>query len=85
MEVREQLVARLADLEAEIAVGERRWNEVEQEQLRLRETLLRMSGAIQVLREILGSPGDPAKPGDARDDLALDSSGLNGQIVTADR
>ena len=53
--MRDQLQARLAELEAEIGIGERRWHEVEEEQVRLRETLLRMSGAIQVLRELLDS------------------------------
>jgi predicted nuclease with TOPRIM domain len=54
--MREQLNARLAELEAEIAIGEQRWREVDLEQARLRETLMRMSGAIQVLKELLDEP-----------------------------
>jgi hypothetical protein len=78
--VREQLQARLAELEAEIAVGERRWHEVEQEQLRLRETLLRMSGAIQVLRELLDAQEDPAP-----DSLPLDGHDHDGRYIDSGR
>jgi hypothetical protein len=60
--VRDQLQARLAELEAEFEIGERRWHEVELQQTRLRETLMRMSGAIQVLREILDGPGSGDSP-----------------------
>ena len=55
--MREQLEARLVELMQEYEVGERRLREVDFEQARLRETLVRMSGAIQVLREILESAG----------------------------
>ena len=39
--------------EVEVEVGERRLRAVEAEQTQLRDTLLRISGAIQVLRELL--------------------------------
>lgn len=55
--MREQLEARLTELEQEYEFGERRLRDVELEQARLRETLLRMSGAIQVLRELLEPSG----------------------------
>lgn len=55
--MREQLEARLAELTEEIAIGEQRWREVDAEQARLRETLLRMSGAIQVITELLEGEG----------------------------
>lgn len=51
--MRDQIEARLAELEAEIEIGERRWREADIEQTRLRETLIRMSGAAQILRELL--------------------------------
>lgn len=51
--MKEELEARLAELEAELAVGEQRWRDMDAEQGRLRETLLRMSGAVQVLTELL--------------------------------
>ncbi|MGD6978841.1 hypothetical protein [Citricoccus sp. CH26A] len=45
--------ARLAELKTEIEIGERRWQEANLEQARLRDTLTRMSGAIQILHELL--------------------------------
>lgn len=48
-----QVEARLAELEREYEIGERRLRNLETEQLHLRETLLRIDGAIQVLRELL--------------------------------
>jgi predicted nuclease with TOPRIM domain len=69
--MREQLEARLAELEAEIVVGEQRWREVDAEQARLRETLMRMSGAIQVLQELLeeeASDGAEGERPDAEED-----------------
>lgn len=52
--MREQLAARLATLRAEHDSGERLLAELEQKQAGLRDTLLRISGAIQVLEEELG-------------------------------
>jgi hypothetical protein len=53
--MRDQLEARLVELEEEFLVGERRLREIDAQQALLRETLLRMSGAIQVLKELLES------------------------------
>ena len=55
--MREQLEARLTELEQEYQIGEQQLREVDLQQARLRETLLRISGAIQVLHELLESPG----------------------------
>ena len=55
--MREQLEARLTELEQEFQVGEQQLRDVDLQQARLRETLLRISGAIQVLHELLESPG----------------------------
>jgi predicted nuclease with TOPRIM domain len=51
--LRDQLEARLRELEQDYAVGERRLRQLDLEQAHLRETLLRLSGAMQVLRELL--------------------------------
>jgi hypothetical protein len=51
----ERLQARLAELRREYTLGEGRLRELVQQESALRETLLRISGAIQVLEE-LGSP-----------------------------
>jgi hypothetical protein len=66
--MREQVQARLQALKAEWATGQTKLRELELQQLRLREVLLRVRGAIQVLEEVLGQgqPGGPAPPQDAR-------------------
>ena len=57
--MREQLARRLQLLKAEYETGETMLAELEQKQRALRETLLRISGAIQVLEEELGQ-AEPA-------------------------
>ncbi len=47
--------ARLRELQAEFEAGQARLNELELEAARLRETLLRISGAAQVLHELLAA------------------------------
>lgn len=56
--MREEVAARLSELEQEYEIGERRLRDIDAQQARLRETLLRLSGAIQVLHELLdaGAP-----------------------------
>jgi predicted nuclease with TOPRIM domain len=54
----EQILNRLAALKKEFEVGQARLRELEAEQAYLRETMLRISGAIQVLEELIGK----AKP-----------------------
>lgn len=56
----EQLQARLAELRHESQLGEARLRELMQQESALRETLLRISGAVQVLQELLGSSADAA-------------------------
>jgi predicted nuclease with TOPRIM domain len=50
----ERLQTRLAQLKGEYEAGQQMLAELEQKQRNLRETLLRISGAIQVLEEELG-------------------------------
>ena len=49
--MKEQLEARVQELEAEYKKGEGQMQELDQQRATLRETLLRISGAIQVLNE----------------------------------
>lgn len=49
----EQLQTRLGKLKKEFVTGQARLQEVERQQQYLRETMLRISGAIQVLEELL--------------------------------
>ncbi len=56
--MREQLQARLATLQREFEIGQTRLNELDQQRMSLQETLLRISGAIQVLSELLAVPNE---------------------------
>ena len=55
----EQLTQRLQQLKAEYESGQKMLAELEQKQRTLRDTLLRISGAIQVLEEELGRAEPP--------------------------
>jgi hypothetical protein len=65
--MREQVQARLQALKAEWVTGQTKLRELELQQLRLREVLLRVRGAIQVLEEVLGQgkPEGPAPQGES--------------------
>jgi prefoldin subunit 5 len=54
--MREQLEERVSQLKAEQQKGQQMLAELENRQAELRQTLLRISGAIQVLEEILAGP-----------------------------
>lgn len=56
----EQMRERLAELEKDFNLGQSRLRELEMQEAALRETLLRISGAIQVLKELLGDSGEAA-------------------------
>jgi hypothetical protein len=56
----EQALTRLAELQREYEVGQRRLQEIVAQEVSIRETLLRISGAIQVLTELTGQPAPSA-------------------------
>lgn len=58
----EQIEARLAELRDEARKGEEMLAELQQRQAALRDTLLRIHGAIQVLEELSGPRGDADDP-----------------------
>jgi prefoldin subunit 5 len=58
--VQEQIESRLDELKQEFTRGQARFQEVDAQQSALRETLLRISGAIQVLEEVLAGDAAPA-------------------------
>ncbi len=53
--MQDQLQSRLESLKREFETGQARLRELEMQQMNLRETLLRISGAIQVLEELLAA------------------------------
>jgi len=60
--MRQQVEHRLHELKAEWASGQQMLAELEAQQTNLRNTLLRISGAIQVLEELLAQAPDDAHP-----------------------
>jgi hypothetical protein len=60
MHMRERLEQRVSELKAEQEKGQRMLAEIDARQAELRQTLLRIGGAIQVLEELLAGPGSSA-------------------------
>ena len=60
--MRQQVEHRLHELEAEWASGQHMLAELEAQQTNLRNTLLRTSGAIQVLEELLAQAPEDVQP-----------------------
>jgi hypothetical protein len=58
--MREQIQARLETLKRELEKGQAELQKVEMQQTYLRETVLRISGAVQALEELLAE-GQPAE------------------------
>jgi uncharacterized protein (DUF3084 family) len=61
-DVLEQVQARLAELKQEYVTGQGQLRELTQQEAALRETMLRISGAIQVLEELVSSEMRSADP-----------------------
>lgn len=57
--MREQLESRLAELKSELQAGEKLMAELNTKQATLQQTMLRISGAIQVLEEMLAKEQSP--------------------------
>jgi predicted nuclease with TOPRIM domain len=70
--MREQLEQRLEELRKDFDVGQKRLLDLEAETNHLRETLLRISGAMQVLQELLEPP--PPSNGSAQDSAQVQLS-----------
>ena len=58
--MREQMEQRLEELKGEYEAGQKMLADLEQKKMALEQTMLRISGAIQVLDEMLAA--DPAVP-----------------------
>ena len=62
--MQEELQRKLDELKKEFEVGQNRLRELETEQAYVRETMLRISGAIQVLQELIEGPKQGDRDGD---------------------
>lgn len=60
--MREQITQRIGELRKDFEAGQARLAAIDREATGLRETLLRISGAIQVLEELLARSDDGARP-----------------------
>jgi hypothetical protein len=60
--MRDPLEARLAQLEDEFQRGRAMLKDLEAQERQLQETLLRISGAMQVLHELLGDDAETKPP-----------------------
>ena len=74
--MREQMQARLEELKKELETGQAELQKVEMQRTYLHETILRISGAVQALEELLregqaaGQNGAPAAPAERGRGLA---------------
>ena len=75
--MRECLELRLWELRVEFEKGDQSLRELETQAANVRQTLLRISGAIQVLEEVLGGDAQPKQgvPGSVREDSTLAGTG----------
>jgi hypothetical protein len=67
----EQIRTRLTALKEEFELGERQLRELMHQEAGIRETLLRISGAIQVLEELLADDSDAESRGHAASEPAV--------------
>jgi predicted nuclease with TOPRIM domain len=60
--MKEQLEKRLTELKSEFEAGQKMMTELESKQSNLRDTLLRISGAIQILEEEINRVNETSEP-----------------------
>ena len=60
--MKEQLEKRLTELKSEFEAGQKMMTELESKQSNLRDTLLRISGAIQILEEEINRVNEILEP-----------------------
>ena len=78
----EQALGRLEELRHEYEVGQRRLQELMAQEVSIRETLLRISGAIQVLEELTGDGAQPSSATSVPDDGVPAEPSAPGSVLT---
>ena len=73
--MRERLAQRVAELEAELRAGQQMLAEVETRRADIQQTLLRITGAIQVLNELLAAEPHTGPAGADADGPVADGTG----------
>jgi hypothetical protein len=85
MTMQDRMAARLAELRQEYRTGEMQLRELAQQEMTLRETLLRISGAIQVLEELSDAASVPEPAPTANRDAPMGKDEGPGQDPAGDR
>ena len=67
--MKDKIEARLAELRTEFETGQRMLAELEEKREKLRESMLRIAGAIQVLEEMAGEGGGEKEEGHVHPDV----------------
>ena len=78
----DRLHTRLGELKKEFTTGQAHLQELEKQQMYLRETMLRISGAIQVLEELLANEGSVEQNGANSGEKQLVSDQANPGNIT---
>jgi hypothetical protein len=81
--MRDQALTRLDELKRQYQMGEGQLRELGRQEAALRETLLRISGAIQVLEELLGSYQTETVPGPSAAPAPSEAQGAHHQDIDA--
>jgi hypothetical protein len=72
--MREQMQSRLEALRKEFQTGQAELEKIERQQTHIRETMLRISGALQVLEELLAEGQAAEQNGTGPAEMQLDSA-----------
>jgi hypothetical protein len=84
--MRDHVLTRLDELKHQYQLGEGQLRELGRQEAALRETLLRIAGAIQVLEELLSSPAAqpaPQPPAPAAPQVPPEEQGRRAQEIIA--
>jgi len=83
--MREQIQARLEELKKELETGQAELQKVEMQRTHLRETVLRIDGAVQVLEELLAREPQGQQNGPDHSEASLEPTQERASRREADR